>query len=364
MKISIITACYNSERTIEQTLLSVLNQTYNNIEYIIIDGCSTDGTLSIIDKYKDEGIILVSEPDDGVYDAFNKGVEYSKGDYILFLNSDDYLINELVIERLVETLIKSNYPIGIYGDIYIKNERTGYIFRYGKQFDLESIKTGSMPPHPATLLSKGTIEEFEGFDTTYKIAADFDLMVKVFLKYNHEIIYTPLIVSLFRLGGLSSHIGTQQLVKEETNQIIQNHFLENKTSKFKELSNEDYMKIWLENIVFSGNSLNHALKLQNIKQVVIFGSGEMAVLIAHDLIRNGVNVLGFLDNSLDRQGIIMNGIRVFPPNWLKSNYQLIDAIIFGFQGHHEDAVNLQLDSYELGKQIKRISWRKLIDEVY
>ncbi|KIL49929.1 glycosyltransferase [Jeotgalibacillus soli] len=364
-KISIITACFNSEETIEQTIQSVINQTYDNVEYILIDGASSDGTMEIVNKYRDRIAVLVSEKDGGVYDAFNKGIEYASGEYILFLNSDDYFFAESVIEQLADFLKDKNYPAGVYGDIYIKNELSGFISRYGELFNLEKIKNGSMPPHPGTLLSKKVILEFGGFDLTYRIAADFDLLTKIYLKYENMLFHIPILVTVFRLGGLSSHIETSPIVKQETKSII-NHYFPDNDSVFDvsvSRTNEDYLKAWLEKVIFSNKSISEPLKQRQIKNVMIFGSGEMALLIAHDLKKNGIKVCGFLDNNRERQGIVMNGVKVFPPEGLIEKGQLLDAVIYGFQGYHEDAAEQQLDSFALKKSIIRLSWRNLISEI-
>lgn len=361
-KISIITACYNSEKTIEQTIQSVLEQTYKNIEYIIIDGASTDETLAIVDKYKNRIDVVVSERDNGVYDAFNKGVHTASGEYILFLNSDDYFFDKRVLEQLASFLEEKNKPVCIYGDIYIKNEITGYIFRWNPVFSLDKIKAGLMPSHQAILLSKNIITEFDGFDLQYRIAADFDLMIKVFMKYSNKMFHIPLIVSVFRLGGLSSDFNTVPIVKMEKNQIIEKYF-SNKDSYLKSLvnrTNEDYLIKWIENLIFQKKSISDSLIKRGIKKVVIFGSGEMAVLISRDLILNGIQVVGYLDNNIDRQGLVMSNVSIFSPDWLKVNAELVDAIIYGFQGFHEDEVEKQIDSFKIDSELKRISWRELI----
>src|SRR5690606_23758859 len=115
-----------------QTIQSVLDQTYENIEYIIVDGASTDGTMDVVEKYRDRIDVVVSEKDRGVYDAFNKGVGLATGDYILFLNSDDYFYGADVIELLSDFIVTKNYPVGVYGDIFMLNDQTGFVHKHGK----------------------------------------------------------------------------------------------------------------------------------------------------------------------------------------------------------------------------------------
>lgn len=364
-KISIITACYNSASTIEQTIQSVLNQTYNNIEYIIIDGASTDGTMDIVKKYLNQIDMVVSEKDRGVYDAFNKGLNVSTGDYILYLNSDDYFYENIVIEKLANFIKENNFPIGVYGDIYRINDQTGFVEKCSQRIDLNKMKDAIMPPHPAILLSRDVMNDIGGFDLQYKIAADYDLLAKVFLKFEKEILYYPIIVSVFRIGGLSSGFSSFPIVQAETQAIIDKHFL-NKKSNFKaklSYSNEDYLKKWLENILFVNKSISTPLIEKGIKKVVIFGSGEMALLIAHDFLRSGIQVVAFLDNNVGRQGITMNNIPIFSPGWLKLNIESTDAIIYGFQGFHDEVVRKQIESFGLPFLPVLISWRELICEI-
>lgn len=361
-KITIITACYNSEKTIEQTIQSVLNQTYGNIEYIIIDGASTDGTMDVVVKYWDQIDAVVSEQDCGVYDAFNKGVHLATGEYTLFLNSDDYFYRDNVIKLLVDFIRINNNPVGVYGEILKINEQTGYMDKYSIEIDLDKMKDGIMPPHPATLLKNNVITEFGGFDLQYGIAADFDLLSKVFYKYEKEIYYHPVVISVFRLGGLSSHRDTLSITKSETKKIINKHFpdYETRYNEGIDYTNEFYLKKWLEQVVFQNKSFGSSLKERKVKSVVIFGSGEMALLIAQDLIKNGIQVIGFLDNNEQRQGILMNSVGVYPPEWLKGNIGRIDAVIFGFQGFHEKDAKRQIDTYDFEIEIPCFSWRELI----
>lgn len=355
IKLTIITACYNSEKYIEQTILSVINQSYINIEYIIIDGGSEDNTVNIINNYINNIDTFISEADNGVYDAFNKGIALANGQYIMFVNSDDYLISNEIIHELMNEIIVRNYPVGIYGDILMKNEETGFVSISGQEITLDHFRKGKMPPHPSTILLKSAIEEFNCFDNQYKIAADFNLMLHIFKEYKSSLYYIPKVISMFRLGGLSEN----KLVREETLKIIESHF--DNPLYFKEVTNESYMKRLIENYLFQKKTLGSYLIKRGIKNVAIFGSGEWGVVISKDLSNMGIKTIIFLDNNPRRQGIRMNQVFVESPNWLLDKHNQVDAIIIGVQGNHIDEVKGQLNSLINDSEILIFDWRQIVD---
>lgn len=149
LKVSVITACFNSEKTIEDTILSVLHQTYKNIEYIIIDGASTDGTLEIIQKYKDRIACVMSEKDEGIYNAMNKGIKRSSGDIIALLNSDDFYKDEFVVEKVVHEFENKNCD-SVYADlVFVKPDRLEKVVRYYEsgEFSPKTLLYGVVPAH-------------------------------------------------------------------------------------------------------------------------------------------------------------------------------------------------------------------------
>ena len=181
-KISIITVCFNAEKTIENTIKSVINQSYTNIEYIIIDGASNDNTLPVIEQFKSESTIIVSEPDSGIYNAMNKGIEASTGDYLLFLNADDHLLSNTVIENFIAK-IKDNRGADIfYGDLLIYNHTngTGKIWK-AKQVSGKVLYNSTLP-HPSTIYCRSIFEELGGYDESFKITADHDFFVQAYVK--------------------------------------------------------------------------------------------------------------------------------------------------------------------------------------
>lgn len=206
MKISIITAVYNNRDEIEIAINSVLSQTYKNIEYIIVDGGSTDGTVEIINRHIDKISRFISEPDKGIYDALNKGLSIASGDIIGLLHSDDIFASNMVIEKIAETFIQDNYD-AVYGDLeYVSKTDTSKVIRYWKssQFDAANFYKGWMPPHPTLFMKKKIYEEYGNFDTSYKIASDYDLMLRTLASGKIEAKYIPIVITRMRLGGTSN----------------------------------------------------------------------------------------------------------------------------------------------------------------
>ena len=201
MKVSIITSVFNNEKHIEDAINSVLNQTYKNIEYIIIDGNSTDNTKKIIEKYLDKIDVFISEPDKGIYDGLNKGIKNATGDIIGFLHSDDIYYDNKVIEKVVNNF-NENID-GVYGDlVYIKENK---VIRYWKsgEFNIEKLKKGWMPPHPTLFLKKSIYDKYGLFDLDFKIAGDYDFILRV-LKNNLNLKYIPEVLYKMRVGGASN----------------------------------------------------------------------------------------------------------------------------------------------------------------
>jgi glycosyltransferase involved in cell wall biosynthesis len=205
-KISIITITYNSEATIEQTILSVLNQTYTNIEYIIVDGLSTDNTLSIIEKYKDCIHTVVSEKDKGLYDALNKGLRLATGEYTGIIHSDDFYLNHQVIEDVMRTFL-DNKADAVYGDLYyVDSIDTDKITRkwHSGKYQEGKFKWGWMPPHPSFFVKKICYEQFGYFTDQLRSAADYELMLRFIHKHGIKLTYLPKFLVKMRIGGMSN----------------------------------------------------------------------------------------------------------------------------------------------------------------
>lgn len=206
MRISIITVCYNSAATIEDTIQSVINQTHPDKEYIIIDGGSKDGTLEIIKKYQDKINIFKSEPDEGIFDAMNKGIKLASGEVIAILNSDDYFSADDVLTKVNQALSNQDTD-ACYGDIaYIKGQDKNKIVRtwISGQCTNQKLKWGWAPPHPAFFVKKSVYDRFGWFKLKFDIAADYEFMVRTIIKNKIKILYDPSIRVIMRSGGNSA----------------------------------------------------------------------------------------------------------------------------------------------------------------
>jgi glycosyltransferase len=205
VKISIITATFNSEKTICSTLQSVDNQTYKNIEHIVIDGKSTDKTLEIVAKFSSVSKVI-SEKDSGVYFALNKGIKKASGDVIGFLHADDFFANDLILEKIAEKFKDTNADI-LYADLdYVAFENQKKIIRHWKSgdFSFKKLKKGWMPPHPTFYVKKSIYDRLGYFDTSFSIAADYDLMLRFLSDKTLKVVYLPEVTVKMRVGGISN----------------------------------------------------------------------------------------------------------------------------------------------------------------
>jgi glycosyltransferase len=206
MKISIITVTYNSAQYLEDCITSVINQSYQNIEYIIIDGKSTDNTVFIIKKYENKIHKWISETDKGMYDAINKGMAMSTGDVIGILNSDDIFDNNEVINSIVLAFQQNNVD-SIYGDLeYVDPEDTNKIYRIwkGKQYYRNLFLKGWMPAHPTFYFKRELFEKFGGYENHFYTAADYELMARYLYKHQASSYYLPKLFVKMRRGGQSN----------------------------------------------------------------------------------------------------------------------------------------------------------------
>ena len=206
MKVSIITVVYNNEDTIKDAIESVLNQTYKNIEYIIIDGVSTDGTVEVIKSYGDKIDKFISEKDNGIYDAMNKGIKLASGDIVGILNSDDFYANNNIIEKVVKEFEDKKVD-SVYGDlVYVNAKDTNKIVRYwkSKPYKKGLFTKGWHPAHPTFFVKKEIYDKYGIFNLDFKIAADYELMLRFLEKYQISNSYIPEIFVKMRLGGESN----------------------------------------------------------------------------------------------------------------------------------------------------------------
>jgi glycosyltransferase involved in cell wall biosynthesis len=206
MKVSIITAVLNNKANITDTLASVARQSFRDIEHILIDGGSVDGTLEIIQRYPARLARILSEPDTGLYDALNKGIRLSSGEVIGFLHGGDLYAHENVVKRVVEVLEGKNVD-SCYGDLqYVEKDNIHKVIRYWRASEYQpgKFKSGWMPPHPTFFVKTKIYEKFQCFNTKFRIAADYELMLR-FLEINGvSTHYIPEVLIKMRAGGMSN----------------------------------------------------------------------------------------------------------------------------------------------------------------
>lgn len=203
MKISVVTSCFNSAKHVGQTLQSVANQTYKDVEHVLVDGGSTDNTVEIIGQFP-HVTNWISEPDKGIYDGLNKGVNRATGDVIGFVHSDDYLKSDDVLEQIANFFQSNPEVSAVYGDIVFVNEEEEVIRYYSsKNWSLKKMTIGKMPAHPSFYARKEVYDRYQ-FNLEYKIAADFDHILRVALDNEFKLAYLPLVTTAMRLGGAST----------------------------------------------------------------------------------------------------------------------------------------------------------------
>ena len=209
MKISVITATFNSGKTVRDTIESVLRQTYKDIEYIIVDGKSKDDTLEIVRSYESqfgERIRYVSEPDKGIYDAMNKGIAMATGDIIGILNSDDFYTSDDVLEQVARVMSDAEVD-AVYGDVhYVNDDHLDKCVRYytSRPFHRSWMRFGFMPAHPSFYCRRKIYEKYGVFDTSYKVAADFENLLRLIFVNRIHIKYISTDFVTMRMGGASS----------------------------------------------------------------------------------------------------------------------------------------------------------------
>lgn len=206
MKISVITATYNSAQTLKDTIKSLNIQDYPDIEYIIVDGVSTDSTLKIVEQYGHRVTTLISQKDNGIYDALNKGIALATGDVVGFLHSDDLFADDKVLSRIAAEFSKESID-AIYGDLHYvsKFDTTKIIRRWiSGNFNRSKFSKGWMPPHPTFYMKHEKYMCLGGFDLNFSISADYDSILRYLWKNNLEVRYIPEVLIKMRTGGISN----------------------------------------------------------------------------------------------------------------------------------------------------------------
>lgn len=206
MKISIITVCYNAEAHIDETLRSVVMQDHRDIEHIVVDGGSSDGTMAKVERYREVLAHVLSERDKGVYDAMNKGLRLATGEVVAFVNAGDMIARRDVLSAMVKEFERNDADV-IYGDaLMVDPEDITKVKRYwrGGDYDRENFRKGWMPPHLGTYIRRSAYQRFGHFREDLKVSADYELMFRFLYKHRLRARYVPKVLVRFRLGGVSN----------------------------------------------------------------------------------------------------------------------------------------------------------------
>jgi glycosyltransferase involved in cell wall biosynthesis len=234
MKISIITVCYNSASHISDAILSVARQNYPEIEHIIVDGGSTDGTEEILKAHENKIAQWISEPDSGIYDAMNKGLKMATGDIVGILNSDDFYYNDHIISTVADAFTDPEID-AVYGDlIFVDPENLNRVVRSysSAKWNPERFAKGYMPAHPTFFVRSKYYEQYGWFETDYKIAADYEMLIRLLYVHKLRYKYLPVTMVKMRKGGVSSNgIKSNIILNKEIVRACRKHGI--KTSALK-----------------------------------------------------------------------------------------------------------------------------------
>lgn len=355
MRISIITVCLNSEKTIEQTIQSVINQNYDDLEYIIIDGKSTDKTLSIVDGYRKNIAVVRSEVDSGVYDAMNKGISIATGDIIGIINSDDWYEPHLFRE-IQKSFRESNVDV-VHGklnsvdkDGKIETHETG---------DMEEIRYTMNIYHPTLFVKKEAYEKYGVFDLKYKIAADYDFVLRLYVN-GAKFLYLDRIFTNYRLGGLSdeNNLECAEEVKEISQKYLSYTALD-KRSYLKRMINRQFDSVYFDEMLDTCPScmvdiLSHRLGLGLKDAIAIFGVGNWGSRAYSILRENGVEPVLFVDNDKEKQKTFIGQAEVSEPASLKE----FEGVVLVLVRNYSREILTQLRSFD-NPNLYCISWEEI-----
>lgn len=352
-KVSIITVVYNGAKTIEQTIQSVLNQTYKNIEYIIIDGQSTDGTVEIIKKYIDSINYFVSEKDNGIYDAMNKGICIANGDIIGIINSDDWYVEDAV-EKIAHCFNQQKADL-VYGKVCFIDENGDE--KVNPNFPLDMLWYRTVVYHPSVFIRKEVYQKYGFYNLKYKISADYELLLRLY-SVQVQFWFIDIVIAYFRLGGLSTVKQNESI--EEHREISLKYIEESKNKyKFLELHREWYS--WAR---FSVDIRKERLLCKllckcfqiKISEVIIFGTGKWGKDCYEILTEENIVVELFLDNDSTKWNQLFCGVKIVDPQEIcdQERYILIAVRNDG------ERIKNQLKAFN-NEKLKYVSLAELVD---
>lgn len=252
MKISVVTICFNAEEVIRPTLASVADQTWHDLEYVVVDGASTDGTMDVVREFEDAVDVLISEPDHGIYDAMNKGLCASTGDAVIFMNAGDHFYSDYVVELAAETLVRHPGADVVYGGIEVRHQ-TGAVSDFMPPAETEALEFlihGSLP-HQGTFARRRAFARTGLFDTRYRSHADYDWFLKVATDRSLQLRRMPFLVASYALGGASG-----QLERGER----ERHAIQNSTAA---LQSQDWLRRRIE--IYQETYLGLRIEVENLR---------------------------------------------------------------------------------------------------
>lgn len=338
MKVSIVTVCYNSESTIRKTIESVLNQEYDEVEYIIIDGGSVDGTLDIIKEYNDKIAYWCSEKDHGIYDAMNKGIRVSKGDIIAFMNSDDWYYDSSVFQKVIACFEESNADI-VYGDCIILygNVDKKYVYFTAEDKKLEALYFTLPFCHQSIFMRRSMFDVLGVYNINYKVAADYEWILRAYIS-NAKFQYISECICCFRAGGYSCK--SQIAAAEELRNISLSMLPKAKRELYYDNILQTYENKKINSIIYGVlmddeqtiKIAKECLKKYD-KKIILLGAGMRGNRMKIILGKIGVHVIAFMDNNKNKWGTSIEGIKVEKPYFISDDNA---KIILTMSGYHNE----------------------------
>ena len=334
-KVSIITVCLNSVNTIEQTIKSVLNQTYPNIEYIIIDGKSVDGTIEVIKKYEGKIGRWISEPDAGLYDAMNKGIAMASGDIIGIINSDDWYAIQAV-EKVVQVFEQGEADV-VYGKL--RRVHVDGQIAEAENGDLNDMPYRMTVPHPTAFVKKSVYSQYGLFNLQYELAADYEFFLRIYLQ-KVKMKQVDCVLAYFREGGLSGR--RAKTCAKELKEISLKYMDGTENDKMEVLI-EEYYRLNMERITFmqfqkrlynmdlavAKKTLNR--HLPRGKEIYVFGAGNVGIEVVGMLLEHDIVVKEIWDNKADKVGSKFGNVPICKPSKANSKEKIIIVAVMKFQ---------------------------------
>lgn len=336
MRISIVTVCYNSVETIERAIQSVVGQDYDNVEYIVIDGGSTDGTVDVIQRHEQNIAYWVSEEDQGIYDAMNKGIEHATGEVIAFLNSDDWY-EENILGEIARRFREPELQI-LCGDMYCHKGESVTRYHVNEQKGRQAMRFEMGYPHQTMFARKDLFARYGKFDTQYQITADYDWLLRVYDQHV-KIGIIDRVLTNFQYGGVSTREDLEEKQIEERRQVALSGLDRNQELSIDE---KEKWRLFIENNYaesIEGNRVERVMKgimagedagaLMRAKgffdrsEYEVFGCGTMFEEVRAILNNMGITVTRLWDNDRKKWGRLIDGIEIGNPGDMKAGQSMV-----------------------------------------